>query len=98
MLLTDVSSVIDELSELDKNPLVAANMKVESTEGPERPAFREPAVASTEERLDDVTEGSGSGIRIESSTAPPSRAVSAVQLFSFTNTGFDLCQQRLVTA
>lgn len=50
------------------------------------------------ERLDDGAEGSGSGIRIESSAAPPRRAVSAVQLLSFTITGFDLCQQRLATA
>jgi hypothetical protein len=59
---------------------------------------RELDTAVDRERLDEVTEGSGSGIRIESSTASPIRAVSAVQLLSFTITGFDLCQHKLVTA
>ena len=89
---------MNELRELDINPLLAARMEDDSTEGPERPGFRVLAVVTEVERLDDVREGSGSGIRIESSTAPPIRAISAVQLFSFTNTGLDLCQQRLVTA
>lgn len=40
----------------------------------------------------------GSGIRTESSTAPPKSTVSGVELFSFTITGLDLCQLRFVTA
>lgn len=51
-----------------------------------------------EEKLEAAMEGRGSGISTESSVIPPRRAVSAVQLFSFTMTGFDLCQDKLVTA
>jgi len=53
---------------------------------------------AAEEKLDTAMEGRGSGIRTESSLIPPSRAVSAVQLFSSTMSGFDLCQHKLVTA
>lgn len=42
-------------------------------------------------------EGKGSGMSTESSVVPPRRAISSEQ-FSFTATGFDLCQDRLVTA
>lgn len=83
---------------LDVNPLPVAVPKDVSTEGPERPEFRELDTDVDKERLEDVMEGSGSGIRIESSTASPRRAVSAVQLLSFMITGLDLCQDKLVTA
>jgi hypothetical protein len=65
-------------------------------EEPSRPEFQ---VLDTDvEMLDEVAEGKGSGIRIESSTEFPIRAVSAVQFLSSTITGFDLCQHKLVTA
>lgn len=52
-----------------------------------------------EEKLEEAAaKGRGSGIRTESSLAPPRRAVSAVQLLSLTIKGFNLCQHKLVTA
>lgn len=82
---------------VDAGPPTVAVRDDDSNAGPERPELPEP---DTEDRatLDDVTEGRGSGIRMESSTAPPKRAISGVQVLSFTITGFDLCQHKLVTA
>lgn len=90
--------MVDVWSVLDANALLDAVSEDASMEAPNRPKFRELVTAVDRERLDEVTEGSGSGIRIESSTAFPTRAVSVVQLLSFTITCFDLCQHKLVTA
>lgn len=97
MLRSGDSSAVGKLRVLDIDPILPAEDN-DSEEGPERPGFRDPDKVVDIETFDDVIEGSGSGISIESSTETPRRAVSAVQLFSFTNTGLDLCQHRLVTA
>jgi hypothetical protein len=83
---------------VDAGPLVVAVRDDDSIERPERPVLPEPDTEMDRATLDDVTEGRGSGIRMESSTAPPKRAISGVQVLSFTITGFDLCQHKLVTA
>lgn len=92
-----VSSDGDKPSVPDVDPVLPAGKENESTE-PERTVVLEPDVVMEVDRLDDVVVGSGSGIKIESSTALPRRAISVVQLFSLTITGFALCQHRLVTA
>lgn len=78
----------------------SAEEENKSAEEPELIGFRDPNTDVDVERLKDVIEGSGSGIKNESPTSPARSTVSSVQLLSFTVTvtGFDLCQQRLETA
>lgn len=92
-----VSSAADKLELVETDELLPARNENESVDETKRPEFRDPGTAvAIEEPVD--ADGSGSGIRTESSTAPPKSIVSIGLLFSFTITGFDLCQQRLVTA
>lgn len=97
-LLLGVSSDETKFCVLMVNPLLLVVSEVASREKLDRPVLREPDTDVDIVRLDDVAEGSGSGISIDSSSAPPRRAVSVEQLFSFTITGLALCQHKLVTA
>lgn len=87
-LLCGVSSTVENFEVFDTDaPLVLA-VKEE----------RKLDTVVADDKLEDDKEGNGSGIRTDSSLVPPRRATSAVQLFSFTMTGFDLCQHKLATA
>lgn len=80
------------------NSLLDVASKDVSMEAPSRPEFQVPDTDVDRGMLDEVAGSKGSGIRIESSTESPTRAVSAVQFLSSTITGFYLCQHKLVTA
>ena len=83
---------------LDVKPLPDAVSEEPSKEAPSRPEFLVLDTDVERELFDEVAEGKGSGISIESSTVSPTRAVSAEQFLSSTTTGLDLCQHKLVTA
>lgn len=97
-LLCGVSSPVDIFSWFDVNPPFDAVSEDASKEAPSRPELLVLGTDVDREVFDEVAEGKGSGIRIESSTTSPIRADSAVQFLSSTTTGFDLCQHKLVTA
>ncbi|KAJ1379224.1 AraC family transcriptional regulator [Sesbania bispinosa] len=85
-----VSSTVDMFSMLDVNPPLEDASEDASMEAPRRPEFLVPDNDVERETFDEVAEGKGSGIRIESSTASPTSAVSTVQFHSSTITGLDL--------
>lgn len=83
---------------LEVKPLPDAVSEEASKEALSQPEFLVLDTDVDREMFDEAAGGKGSGIRIESSTVSPTRAVSAVQFLSSTVTGLDLCQHKLVTA